>query len=362
MPLQEVVSKWPHGYVVYNQQEYQYSYGHPNGLALQDTRCLVWIFRPTACNHVEGYCSQFRGCNQCVVNDGCGFCRNRSSDTGSGHCQAGSKTSNMLFEGSQEGCREWPQSQPTEWLFGGPLFRRSHSGEAEVCAQVQATPEDGSAWEVPVAREPELVQAEAAAPSLWFPWVVGAMVLVLVPMMMLPWMRRRCPGRQDQRANIGVNLEVNVIGGGMGQGVDLEALERAIPSCRPCIIGRSSADGEAGHDGDAVPCSVCLADLQVGDEARVLPCGHKYHRACIDHWLAKCSACPLCRSQVLQVPPAIAPTAAEVMQVPPGIAPTAAELPRPTATPGGSGALPVAATADVPVAQLDAEPLPATES
>jgi len=46
-------------------------------------------------------------------------------------------------------------------------------------------------------------------------------------------------------------------------------------------------------------CSVCLADLQVGDTLRSLPnCVHSFHRSCIDLWLLQSSTCPLCKVEV----------------------------------------------------------------
>jgi hypothetical protein len=42
-------------------------------------------------------------------------------------------------------------------------------------------------------------------------------------------------------------------------------------------------------------CSICLVDFEDGDELRqLLPCGHRFHRACIDRWLLKSSpTCPI---------------------------------------------------------------------
>lgn len=41
-------------------------------------------------------------------------------------------------------------------------------------------------------------------------------------------------------------------------------------------------------------CGVCLIDFDDGDELRVLPCGHHFHRECIDHWLLTSSTvCPV---------------------------------------------------------------------
>ncbi|EKX48676.1 hypothetical protein GUITHDRAFT_45358, partial [Guillardia theta CCMP2712] len=45
-------------------------------------------------------------------------------------------------------------------------------------------------------------------------------------------------------------------------------------------------------------CSICLVDYEVGDDVRMLPCLHAYHKACADEWL-KCShSCPVCKTNI----------------------------------------------------------------
>lgn len=46
-------------------------------------------------------------------------------------------------------------------------------------------------------------------------------------------------------------------------------------------------------------CPICIADFEVGDDVRVLPCEghHKFHQACVDPWLLELSSsCPICRA------------------------------------------------------------------
>ncbi|KAF8694780.1 hypothetical protein HU200_037871 [Digitaria exilis] len=79
----------------------------------------------------------------------------------------------------------------------------------------------------------------------------------------------------------------------------LERLQRAL---RPARLGPipgvtttcGAAAAAAGDD-----CSVCLAGF--GAEAAVnhLPCGHVFHRACLETWLRyERATCPLCRAHV----------------------------------------------------------------
>nr|GMD56448.1 E3 ubiquitin-protein ligase RHA2A [Ipomoea batatas] len=56
---------------------------------------------------------------------------------------------------------------------------------------------------------------------------------------------------------------------------------------------------EAGLSGSKALCSVCLSRLKEGDDVRVLPCMHEYHRDCVDRWLSGSrKTCPVCRFAV----------------------------------------------------------------
>ncbi|CAL4916890.1 unnamed protein product [Urochloa decumbens] len=69
---------------------------------------------------------------------------------------------------------------------------------------------------------------------------------------------------------------------------------------------KAAADGErwrrcGGHDRAAAGyyCCVCISACRDGEEIRWLPCGHAFHRDCVDRWLARCRrTCPLCRLHV----------------------------------------------------------------
>ncbi|KAL5699828.1 hypothetical protein ACHQM5_030670 [Ranunculus cassubicifolius] len=49
-------------------------------------------------------------------------------------------------------------------------------------------------------------------------------------------------------------------------------------------------------------CAVCLDGFRDGENFRVLPiCKHVFHATCIDVWLNKSPACPICRARVLEL-------------------------------------------------------------
>lgn len=55
-------------------------------------------------------------------------------------------------------------------------------------------------------------------------------------------------------------------------------------------------------EGDVGECSICINNIQKGDEFRRLPCSdtvnHCFHRGCIDTWLKSNNTCPNCRSDI----------------------------------------------------------------
>ncbi|KAG4940631.1 hypothetical protein JHK82_044311 [Glycine max] len=53
------------------------------------------------------------------------------------------------------------------------------------------------------------------------------------------------------------------------------------------------------HQEDAAQCYICLVEYEDGDNMRVLPCHHEFHRTCIDKWLKEIHrVCPLCRRDI----------------------------------------------------------------
>ncbi|KAL5752429.1 hypothetical protein ACOSP7_022616 [Xanthoceras sorbifolium] len=48
-------------------------------------------------------------------------------------------------------------------------------------------------------------------------------------------------------------------------------------------------------------CCVCLSRLMDGEDMRVLPCLHKFHKMCVDRWFNACTrTCPLCRFSMVE--------------------------------------------------------------
>ena len=45
-------------------------------------------------------------------------------------------------------------------------------------------------------------------------------------------------------------------------------------------------------------CCICFHEQNIGDRVVRLPCGHLYHRPCIEEWLQKKCTCPICRYEL----------------------------------------------------------------
>ena len=62
----------------------------------------------------------------------------------------------------------------------------------------------------------------------------------------------------------------------------------------PCITLQNDTDGIGGS------CPICLSDMVVGEEVRVLTCKHIFHRLCLDEWLRVNASCPTCRTSIFE--------------------------------------------------------------
>jgi hypothetical protein len=46
---------------------------------------------------------------------------------------------------------------------------------------------------------------------------------------------------------------------------------------------------------DTFECTICLTDIEDGEQVGVLPCTHIYHVDCLRQWISRKNACPLCQ-------------------------------------------------------------------
>jgi len=55
---------------------------------------------------------------------------------------------------------------------------------------------------------------------------------------------------------------------------------------------------ETLHGAQETSCAVCLSEFEWDSVLRRLPCGHCFHRGCIDKWLKRNKVCPLCLQDI----------------------------------------------------------------
>lgn len=85
------------------------------------------------------------------------------------------------------------------------------------------------------------------------------------------------------------------------QGVDQEVIESKTITV---TMGDETQGGEGSGEATGLvaqhKCVVCLESFEAQEELRVLPCFHRYHRACIDAWLARNRHCPICKHDIME--------------------------------------------------------------
>lgn len=78
------------------------------------------------------------------------------------------------------------------------------------------------------------------------------------------------------------------------QGASQELVEK-LPLIKYSPWQPERGRGESG-------CAICLCAFEAEEQLRRLPCGHRFHRDCIDTWLQRSRKCPLCLGDVGELP------------------------------------------------------------
>ncbi|XP_063237773.1 E3 ubiquitin-protein ligase goliath-like isoform X2 [Bacillus rossius redtenbacheri] len=66
------------------------------------------------------------------------------------------------------------------------------------------------------------------------------------------------------------------------------------------IPTKSLKSGDRELQGDGECCAVCIEPYKATDVLRILPCGHEFHKTCIDPWLLEHRTCPMCKMDILK--------------------------------------------------------------
>ena len=126
------------------------------------------------------------------------------------------------------------------------------------------------------------------------------------------------PGPREMPVTPLINLIAAVTGGQHGDFVySQEALDRIITQLMEQTSG-SNAPGPAsqedidqllkkritedmlGAEGRA-DCSICMDEVNIGEEVSELPCKHWFHHQCVAAWLKEHDTCPHCRKGITKV-------------------------------------------------------------
>eukprot|EP00929_Paragymnodinium_shiwhaense_P008120 TRINITY_DN112055_c0_g1_i1.p1 TRINITY_DN112055_c0_g1~~TRINITY_DN112055_c0_g1_i1.p1 ORF type:complete len:419 (-),score=70.70 TRINITY_DN112055_c0_g1_i1:669-1823(-) len=116
------------------------------------------------------------------------------------------------------------------------------------------------------------------------------------------------------------------------------------------------APGAPAGEADAEPptCAICIEVIIAGDIVRRLPCGHVFHKSCVDSWLVRAATCPM-RCQVALLDDADAAIAATAAA--PSASPDVEEPPL-----ASSGRGPGVIQEDSPDTRRDAHSVPSWQS
>lgn len=86
--------------------------------------------------------------------------------------------------------------------------------------------------------------------------------------------------------------------------------KRAISRIPTKILEPLDSGSEAGDGTDHISskqfnyndtsCAICIEPHVAGDNVRILPCKHIFHKKCIDPWLYERQTCPICKLDILK--------------------------------------------------------------
>eukprot|EP00584_Thalassiosira_punctigera_P010169 CAMPEP_0172547076 /NCGR_PEP_ID=MMETSP1067-20121228/16692_1 /TAXON_ID=265564 ORGANISM="Thalassiosira punctigera, Strain Tpunct2005C2" /NCGR_SAMPLE_ID=MMETSP1067 /ASSEMBLY_ACC=CAM_ASM_000444 /LENGTH=354 /DNA_ID=CAMNT_0013334097 /DNA_START=211 /DNA_END=1275 /DNA_ORIENTATION=- len=68
--------------------------------------------------------------------------------------------------------------------------------------------------------------------------------------------------------------------------------------CPTLTFAAAMAEGKEENHTE-VKCQVCQFPYEEGDELRRLPCGHCFHKECVEQWLSAKDACAFCRKSIV---------------------------------------------------------------
>lgn len=80
--------------------------------------------------------------------------------------------------------------------------------------------------------------------------------------------------------------------------MDGKGADKGVIDSLPVVAHHSSTHSGAAAEADSLECPICIGAFEEGDALRVLPCEHRFHQTCVDHWLLVNATCPNCRAPI----------------------------------------------------------------
>lgn len=99
---------------------------------------------------------------------------------------------------------------------------------------------------------------------------------------------------------------------------------------------RSISAQDLGTEGRA-ECSICMEEVNIGEQVTDLPCHHWFHGECVKAWLTEHDTCPHCRQSIMPKPSGPDDTDADRLRTPHEAPRHDLTLGSPLPTPGGDG-------------------------
>jgi E3 ubiquitin-protein ligase RNF115/126 len=87
----------------------------------------------------------------------------------------------------------------------------------------------------------------------------------------------------------------------VSQLMEQTSTSNAPPPAQPTDIDnlpRKKVDEEMLGAEHKAECSICMDEVNIGEEVTVLPCKHWFHHQCVSAWLGEHDTCPHCRKSI----------------------------------------------------------------
>lgn len=160
----------------------------------------------------------------------------------------------------------------------------------------------GARGQRPPCSDPGCFAAVAGGCGGCLVWSLGCHVVFLCVVVgaMTEQAVRHAHWRRRQRAYMSSSSEEDTDEDSPANGLNQDTIDRTTVVSTVNEGSVSKLLGTASSDGEHSQCMICVEPFAKGDVLRTLPCLHRYHQRCIDEWLKRSNACPICKHDVTE--------------------------------------------------------------